>query len=162
MSADAGVLESIAAAIEKARLDAIVVGNTACELHGAPVTTEDVDLVIRDTRLNRKKLKAFADALSGVAMDIDDLVTAKRIHLKDIYVDVLFDKIGGGIKFDSLRARATKIPIGKHSLTVASLEDVIKSKEAAGRKKDLAVLPILRDTLKVKRALARVDPSRDE
>jgi hypothetical protein len=45
--------------------------------------------------------------------------------------------------------------VGKHVLTVAALEDVIRSKEAAGRKKDLAVLPILRDTLKVKNALKK-------
>jgi hypothetical protein len=32
---------------------------------------------------------------------------------------------------------------------------VIRSKEAAGRKKDLAVLPILRDTLAVKNALRK-------
>jgi hypothetical protein len=45
--------------------------------------------------------------------------------------------------------------VDKHTLLVASLEDVIKSKEAAGRKKDLAVLPILRDTLAVKQALKK-------
>ena len=36
---------------------------------------------------------------------------------------------------------------------VAGLADVIRSKEAAGRPKDLAQLPILRDTLRVRRAL---------
>ena len=45
--------------------------------------------------------------------------------------------------------------IGKQTLTVASLEDVIRSKEAAGRKKDLAALPILRDTLAVQKARLR-------
>jgi hypothetical protein len=156
MSADADVLESIARAITEARLDAIVVGNAASELHGAPIATEDVDLLIRDTRLNRQKLKTFADVLGGHTVDIHDLITATRIHLPDVYVDILFDKIGGGLTFNSVRSRAKKMPIGEHSLTVASLEDVIKSKEAAGRKKDLAVLPILRDTLAVQRALKRV------
>jgi hypothetical protein len=37
-------------------------------------------------------------------------------------------------------------------LLVASLEDVIRSKEAAGRQKDRAVLPVLRDTVAVKRS----------
>ena len=38
-------------------------------------------------------------------------------------------------------------------LIVASLEDVIRSKEAADRNKDRAVLPVLRDTLAVKKKL---------
>jgi len=80
------------------------------------------------------------------------LSNGKRIHLPNIYVDVLFDKIGGGLSFNSVRSRATKMRIGKRALTVSSLEDVIRSKTAAGRKKDLAVLPILRDVLAVKRA----------
>jgi hypothetical protein len=45
------------------------------------------------------------------------------------------------------------MPVGEHKALVASLEDVIRSKEAAGRPKDLAQLPILRDTLRVRRAL---------
>lgn len=155
MSVDVEVLESIARAISSARLDAVVVGNAASELHGAPIATEEVDILIRDTRLNRQKLKRLVDALDGVISDINDMVHAKRIHLPDIYVDVLFDQIGGGLTFNAVRARATKMQIGKYALTVASLEDVIKSKEAAGRKKDLAVLPILRDTLAVKNALKK-------
>ncbi len=38
---------------------------------------------------------------------------------------------------------------------LASLEDVILSKEATGRPKDHAQLPILRDTLRVKKALQK-------
>jgi hypothetical protein len=156
MSADADLLETIAGALAEARLDAIVVGNAASELHGAPIATEEVDLLIRDTRLNKQKLKRLADALGGVSVDIHDLIKAKRIHLPDVFIDILFDKIGNGLTFNAIRSRATKIQIGKYTLTVASLEDVIKSTEAAGRRKDLAVLPILRDTLAVQRALKRV------
>jgi hypothetical protein len=45
--------------------------------------------------------------------------------------------------------------IGGETLTVAALGDVIRSKEAANRPKDRAVLPILRDTLAVKKVLGR-------
>ena len=53
----------------------------------------------------------------------------------------------------SIRSRCVEMPVGEHKALVASLEDVIRSKEAAGRPKDLAQLPILRDTLRVRRAL---------
>ena len=40
----------------------------------------------------------------------------------------------------------------------ASLEDIIRSKEAAGRKKDQLHLPILRETLLVNQALEKKKP----
>src|SRR5256885_10024916 len=146
MSFDELFLDQLAGAIERTKLDAVLVGHAASILHGAPILTQDADILIRDTRPNRLKLQKLVDALDGVLSDIGDLANAKRIHLPDLYVGVLFDKIGGGLSFNSVRSRATKMRVGKHSLTVAALEDVIKSKVAAGRKKDLAVLPILHDT----------------
>jgi hypothetical protein len=45
------------------------------------------------------------------------------------------------------------VALGDADAVVASLEDVIASKEAAGRPKDLAHLQILRDTLRIRAAL---------
>ena len=45
------------------------------------------------------------------------------------------------------------VAVGEEQLAVAALADVIRSKEAADRPKDRAVLPILRDTMAVKRKL---------
>ena len=61
--------------------------------------------------------------------------------------------MSGGLQFASVRSRSRSIAIGDLVATVAGLEDVIRSKEAAGRPKDLAVLPILRDALRVIQAL---------
>lgn len=156
MSVDGQILERIAAALKSARLEAIVVGNAASELHGAPIATEDVDLLVRDTVLNRKKLATFVEELGGVGpVPISELIAGKRIYLPDVYVDILFDKMGGGISFNAAKTRSSKISLGKHTLSVASLADVIRSKEAANREKDRAVLPILRSTLAVERALRK-------
>jgi predicted nucleotidyltransferase len=153
MSADAEILEGIVTAIHKVKLEAVIVGNTASALHGAPVLTEDVDIVIRDTPLNRKKLVRLAEELGGAnPAEISELISAKRIMLPESYLDVIFDKIAGGLRFESLRAHAERMQIGSVSIDVASLEDVIKSKRAANRKKDQAVLPILEDTLAVNNA----------
>jgi len=48
------------------------------------------------------------------------------------------------------------VQIGDSAATVAALTDVIASKEAAGRPKDLAQLPILRETQRVRGALKGV------
>ena len=42
-----------------------MIGNSAGMLNGAPVTTQDIDLLIRDTRLNRRKLARFAEEIGG-------------------------------------------------------------------------------------------------
>ena len=55
----------------------------------------------------------------------------------------------------ALRSRAEVIRVGAEELSVASLADVIRSKEAADRPKDRAVLPLLRDTLAVRKLLKR-------
>jgi hypothetical protein len=50
--------------------------------------------------------------------------------------------------YDDLRRDASREQLGAGlSVAVASLRDVIRSKEAAGRDKDLAQLPLLRRTL---------------
>ena len=49
--------------------------------------------------------------------------------------------------YSDLARSATPVKIKDHTVTVASLEDVIRSKQAAGRPKDLAALPLLRQLL---------------
>jgi hypothetical protein len=46
--------------------------------------------------------------------------------------------------YEDLVRGATTIVIRGQSVRVAALEDIIRSKEAAGRAKDLAALPVLR------------------
>jgi len=149
-------LTALATELRRARIEAIVVGNMASILNGAPVLTQDVDLLVRDTPLNRKKLKRLAVAMGGVGPEpISGLTSTERIYGALVPIDILYDQmIGGvgGLKFASVRSRSHSEVVGHEMLTVASLADVIKSKTAAGRKKDKAVLPILHDTLATRRA----------
>jgi hypothetical protein len=68
-------------------------------------------------------------------------------------IEIHYDRIAGGLTFSSIRSRAQLVRVGNEKLVVADLRDVIRSKQAAGRPKDRAVLPILRDTLAVKKKL---------
>ncbi|MDB4913049.1 MAG: hypothetical protein JWM95_693 [Gemmatimonadetes bacterium] len=71
----------------------------------------------------------------------------------DIPVDVLFDRLPGSRSFEDVRTRSVTVALGDADAVVASLEDIIASKEAAGRPKDLAHLQILRDTLRIRAVL---------
>jgi hypothetical protein len=50
----------VAELLERHGLEAIPIGNSAAALHGAPVTTIDLDFLFRKTPANLKKLKAIA------------------------------------------------------------------------------------------------------
>ena len=50
--------------------------------------------------------------------------------------------------YQDLVAQHVELPFQERTVRVASLEDVIRSKEAAGREKDIRVLPALRAHLR--------------
>jgi hypothetical protein len=52
MSPDERFLDTLLEALERVRLEAIIVGATAAIMHDAPVLTRDIDLLIRDTQMN--------------------------------------------------------------------------------------------------------------
>ncbi|MCA1827184.1 MAG: hypothetical protein ABR567_16280 [Myxococcales bacterium] len=126
-------------------------------LNGAPVTTQDIDLLIRDTRPNRRKLVHFAEEIGGNApMRVSELSSVEWIEGSlAVPVEIHYDRVSGGLTFSAIRSRAQRVTVGDEELRVAALADVIRSKQAANRPKDRAVLPILRDTLAVKRKLER-------
>jgi predicted nucleotidyltransferase len=159
MSSDVSesTLVALAKALRAAKLEAIVIGNLASMLNGAPVTTQDIDLLIRDTRANRRKLLRFADEIGGsVPMPVSELSKVEWIEGRlAVPVEIHYDRVSGGLTFASIRSRAEVVAVGGEKLRVAALADVIRSKQAAGRVKDRAVLPILRQTLAVRKKLDR-------
>lgn len=151
-SSDEAFVVTVLGALKEVRLEAVVVGSVAAVLQGSPVTTQDLDLLVRDTPTNRKKIRALGTTLGARPRVITRLSPALRIDLPAATVDLLFDQLPGDLTFETLRARSLVLSLGGQTAIVARLEDVIASKEASGRPKDLAQLPILRDTLRVKKA----------
>jgi predicted nucleotidyltransferase len=143
------LLNRVAKVFAEHRLEAVMVGNAAAALHGAPVTTLDIDFMFRKTPLNLKKLKAIAQSLRAVILKpyypVSDLF---RLVNDDQGVQLDFmTRLHGVRSFEGLRDRATAVEFGEHQLKIASLADIIKSKRATGRDKDFAVLEILERTL---------------
>ena len=55
------LLVKIARTLHMVRLETVMVGNAAAALHGAPVTTLDIDFMDRKTPTNMRKLKALKE-----------------------------------------------------------------------------------------------------
>jgi hypothetical protein len=153
----APLLDSVVAALADVRLEAILIGNAAAAIHGAPVTTLDFDFMFRPTRVNLAKLKKFAHQLDAVILRPYYPVSALyRVMNDERGLQADFMPVIHGVKsFGSLRSRAEKIELGKRELWVAHLSDIIASKRAAGRPRDIAVLDILEKTLREKESSAK-------
>ncbi len=142
------ILTNITRTFQDCHLEAILVGNAAAALQGAPVTTLDFDFMFRKTPTNLKKLKKVAAALSmSFSQPYYPASDLYRLVQKETGIQLDFMSRLHGVKsFESLRSRASEVYFGKASVLVADLRDIIRSKRALGRAKDLAVLDILEKT----------------
>lgn len=129
-------------------------GNAAAALRGAPVTTLDIDFMFPKTPANLNKLKAVArDLQASILQPYYAAYGLYRMINDDQGLQLDFmTRLHGIRSFEGLRARASRVEFGEHSLLVASLQDVIASKRAAGRQRDLAVLDVLEMTLEEQQA----------
>jgi len=127
-------------------------------------TTIDVDFLFRRTPANMKKLKALARDLDAQILQPyyprSGLLRVMRDS--DGFQLDFMTVIDGVTSFEGLRKRANAVRIGAGTLLVAGLPDIIKSKRAAGRSKDLAVLSILEQTLEESAHHAKSEAGRPE
>jgi predicted nucleotidyltransferase len=141
-------LVEIGHGLQNVRLEAVLIGNAAAALQGAPVTTVDFDFLFRKTPRNLRKMKALAQALEATVLrPYYPAADLYRIVRDDgLQIDFMA-AIHGVRSFAGLRDRAQTVEIDDTSIRVASLRDIIKSKRAARRPRDLAVLDILEKAL---------------
>jgi hypothetical protein len=66
--------------------------------------------------------------------------------------------IDGIRSFEGLRKRGKALPVGNVRILVAALPDILKSKRAAGRPQDLAVLRLLEDSVAEASSHSQSDP----
>ena len=154
----APLLRRITTALSECRLEAVLIGNAAAALQGAPITTLDFDFLFRSTPGNVRKLKALADRLDAIILrPYYPASSLYRVVNEDAGLQLDFMATIHGVRsFASLRARARRLEFDGALLLVAALDDIIRSKRAAGRPRDAAVLPVLEAT----RAQAHKKPTR--
>jgi len=134
-------LELLAASMQRHRLQAALVGNAAAALHGAPVRPRDLDFLFVATPAQRRRLAAVAAELGGV-LTRPYFHRALRWRLQTgtgLGVDFVTG-LDGVRDPKALLARARAMLVGGLPLLVATLDDVLRSKRAAGRSQDRAAL----------------------
>jgi len=99
MSSDEAFVIAVLEALTSVRLEAILVGNVAAILQGAPVTTQDIDLLVRDTVTNRKEIVALGRALGARPRRVSTSTETLRIDAAAGTVDLIFDRIPGRLSF---------------------------------------------------------------
>lgn len=150
---------SLLATLERCGVRFVVIGGLAAVLHGAPYQTVDCDITPDEGADNLASLSAALDELHariwiGEAVGLEfrhdarSLKDARIWNLVTEYglLDISFKPAGTGGYADLIK-RAVFVEVDATTFAVASLEDVIRSKQAAGRDKDARVLPLLRRML---------------
>lgn len=134
----------------------LFLGKSGAILLGFPGITQDVDLFVEKSQANGQRVLAALEKLSFPVTDEakGDILRGKdfvQIKTGPFDLDLIFAPDG----IDSFeKARGRRILHGG-KYPVASLGDIIASKRAAGRDKDLKDLPLLEE---FKEAYERLNP----
>jgi hypothetical protein len=130
--------------------------------------TTDVDVVPEDARANLERLSEALKELDarirttgepdGIPFD-QSAETLSRVRVWNLQtsvgdLDITFQP-SGTRGYDDLRRDVVTMEIRGVEVPVASLADVVRSKEAAGRARDRAALPALRELLARQRRAER-------
>jgi hypothetical protein len=163
---------AILAVLARHNVACVVIGNYAGLLHGVDLATEDVDITPATTGENLERLAAALAELDAairvpneppIPLPADSRLLAKAEiwNLTTRYGNLdLTTRPSGTNGYEDLRRNAEpQLVISGLRIDVASLQDVIRSKTAAGRAKDLAALPQLRAALEGQEKPA---PGRDD
>lgn len=150
----------VVATLNRHEVAFIVVGGLAAVAHGSPLPTEDIDIAPQRSAENFERLAdalrelgarlRVSEDLDGVPFPISSAFLTAQPHRLNLVtdagdLDLTITPSGFPNGYDDLLAGSVVVDLGDGSPTrIASLVDVITSKRAAGRAKDLAALPYLR------------------
>lgn len=144
-------------ALARHEVEYVLIGGLAAVLHGSPTYTNDADICPERSRENLDRLSlALRDMHARIRTDAEPegldfacdahfLEPMKMVNLQTDYgwFDVSFEPGAFAGGYAELRPHAVAYPVDDFTVQVASLRDVIASKEAANRLKDQAALPYL-------------------
>ena len=136
----------------------MVIGGLAALAHGSPIPTRDVDITPDTDPANLARLSdalaelgatvLFDDEALPFSHDAESLAAAGVWNLRTDHGDLDISMVPRGTQgYGDLVRDATPTAILEVVVPVASLADIIRSKQAANRPKDQRVLPVLREIL---------------
>jgi hypothetical protein len=148
--------EELIDVLARHHVDYVLIGGLAATLHGSSALTNDADICPSPSPENLERLAAaLLDMDARIRSDTDpegvpftaDADFLRHMNLVNLTTqfgdfDVAFQPAGSH-GYDDLVQRASEIAIDGTVVPVASLADIIRSKEVANRPKDRATLPVL-------------------
>ncbi len=144
------------------RVDFVVIGGVAARLHGTGHATVDIDICPSADGENLERLAIALRSIEtrlrvdgtpeGIPFDPhpDQLGKMSTLTLVTTHgpVDLCFAPAGFAEGYEAFRSGEVVIVVSGVDVPVASLADVITSKRAAGRPKDIVALPVLEARLR--------------
>jgi len=144
--------------LQRHGVDCLLIGGFAAAAQGSPLPTNDVDIVPAPGRDNYARLSAALTELDARVRaieldeplpfnhDADSLAAVQIWNLTTKYGDLDITVQPTGTQgYDDLKREAITVTIRGVPVKLASLADIVRSKEAAGRDKDRRSLPVLRE-----------------
>ena len=129
----------------------VIIGATAFPVHGYARSTLDIDIFMRPDKSNAEQvwhaLKEFGYDVTDITME--DLLK-KKILIRQYAVETDIHPFVKGVNFEQIWENKVKAKFGDTFVYFASLDDLIKMKQAAGRTKDLEDLKHLQKIKKIK------------
>jgi len=145
-------------ALHAHEVEYLVVGGVCALLHGAPVTTFDLDLVhSRDERNVDRLLAALTDIEARYRPDRDPPIAPAAEPLAGAGHHLLMTRfgpldllgeVGVGLRYEDLVDDAVISTLPDMEVQIMSLRRLIEVKQQVGRTKDKLMLPILLRTLR--------------
>jgi hypothetical protein len=142
--------------LESHGVEYVVVGGVAAVLQGAPVTTFDIDALVKVDAANADRLLAALEVLdaryrehAALRPTRDELLAGGHLLLMTNSgpLDVL-GFIGKGKRYEDFAGAVSIIAVGDLPVRVLGIEALIEEKKALGRDKDLAVVRLLEAVLR--------------
>lgn len=152
--------EDILGTLNRHGVEYVVIGAFAAIAQGAPIAaTYDVDITPRRTPENLGRLSdALHELDARVRVDeieeglpfAHDAASIARMEMLNLTCaagdfDLVFTPAAAPHGYDDLAPLSVVVVVGHEQARVAHVADVIRSKEEAGREKDIRVLPTLRE-----------------
>lgn len=150
--------ESLLKSLNAHKVRYVVIGATAFPVHGYARATLDVDIFIKATPENAQRTLA---ALQDVGYDVTDVTVAdlltKKLLIRQYILETDIHPFVTGVTFEEVWRNRVRDKIGQTPANFASLEDLIRMKQAAGRPRDLEDLRVL---LKLKQQRQKTEVGR--
>lgn len=139
--------------LDHAGVEFIVVGGMATALHGAPITTQDLDIVPARDEANVQRLLSLLQQLDAWIRDPAgrQIRPTARVLASDGQVKMLTDhgpldslgRLHDGRGYEELVGHTVMMQDGQSRLRVLDLPTLIEIKKEAGRTRDKLAVPLL-------------------